>query len=157
MLDPAPRVVLDPELGLVAVGRTAGDAAIAEDIYRHTIEIISRARALGGYQALPARDIFDVEYWDLEQAKLRRQGTPPLFAGEIALVTGAASGIGKACVEALRARGAAVVALDLNPAVEEIFTGRDVLGMRCDVTDEAALGARSTRPSKRSAGWTCWC
>ncbi len=140
MLDPAPRVVLDPEIGMVAVGRTAGDAAIAEEIYRHTIEIISRAVALGGYQALPARDIFDVEYWDLEQAKLRRQGTPPSFAGEIALVTGAASGIGKACVDAFRARGAAVVALDLNPAVEEIFAGRDVLGLRCDVTDEAALG-----------------
>ncbi len=139
MLDPAPRIVLDPQIGLCAVGRTAGDAAIAAEVYRHTIEIISRAEALGGYRALPASDIFAVEYWDLEQAKLRRQGAPPIFAGEVALVTGAASGIGKACVAAFRARGAAVVALDLNPAVEQIFPGDDMLGLRCDVTDEADL------------------
>ena len=139
MLDPAPRVILDAEFGMVTIGRTAGDAAIAEDVYRHTMEITLRAQALGGYQALPAQDIFDVEYWDLEQAKLRRQGKPPLFAGEIALVTGAASGIGKACVEAFRARGAAVVALDLNPAIGEMFLGTDVVGVRCDVASEDDL------------------
>jgi rhamnose utilization protein RhaD (predicted bifunctional aldolase and dehydrogenase)/NAD(P)-dependent dehydrogenase (short-subunit alcohol dehydrogenase family) len=139
MLDPAPRIVLDPEIGMCAAGRTPTDAAIAEDVYRHTIDIIRRAAALGGYRALPARDIFDVEYWDLEQAKLRRQGKPPLFPGEIVLVTGAASGIGKACVEAFRARGAAVVALDLNPAIEGMFSGPDVAGLRCDVTGEAEL------------------
>ncbi len=139
MLDPAPRIILDPQLGVCAIGRTAKDAAIAEEIYRHTIDIILRATALGGYQALPARELFDVEYWDLEQAKLKRAGRPPVFAGEVALVTGAASGIGKACVEALRARGAAVVALDLNPAVAELFPRPAVLGLRCDVTDEAAL------------------
>ena len=65
-------------------------------------------------RALPAKDIFDVEYWDLEQAKLRKGGKPAAFGGEVALVTGAASGIGKACVESLLARGAAVVALDLD-------------------------------------------
>ena len=139
MLDPAPRVILDPELGMVTIGRTAGDAAIAEDVYRHTIAIIQRAQAIGGYQALPAQDIFDVEYWDLEQAKLRRQGKPPLFAGEVVLVTGAASGIGKACVEVFRARGAAVVALDLNPAIEELFPETDVVGVRCDVASEDDL------------------
>jgi NAD(P)-dependent dehydrogenase (short-subunit alcohol dehydrogenase family) len=125
---------------MVTIGRTAADAAIAEDVYRHTIAIIQRAQALGGYQALPAQDIFDVEYWDLEQAKLRRQGKPPIFAGEVVLVTGAASGIGKACVEAFRARGAAVVALDLNPAIEEMFFGPDVIGVRCDVASEDDLG-----------------
>ena len=85
-------------------------------MYEHTIDVIQRATLLGGYRALPARDIFDVEYWDLEQAKLRKAGAAPQFAGEIALVTGAASGIGKACVEALHARGAAVVGLDIDPA-----------------------------------------
>jgi rhamnose utilization protein RhaD (predicted bifunctional aldolase and dehydrogenase)/NAD(P)-dependent dehydrogenase (short-subunit alcohol dehydrogenase family) len=139
MLDPAPRIILDPQLGLCAVGRTAQDAAIAEEIYRHTIDIILRATALDSYQALPAQELFDVEYWDLEQAKLKRAGRPPAFAGEVALVTGAASGIGKACVEALRGRGAAVVALDLNPAVAELFPRPGVLGLRCDVADEAAV------------------
>ncbi len=139
MLDPAPRIILDPALGMCAIGRTVRDAAIAEDIYRHTIAIVLRATVLGGYQALPARDLFNAEYWDLEQAKLLTGGAAPIFSGEVALVTGAASGIGKACVESLLARGAAVAALDLNPAVSTIFGRPDVLGLCCDVTDAEAL------------------
>ena len=141
MLDAAPRVVLDAPLGLCTVGRTAKDAAIAKDIYQHTIEIILRATALGGWQALPAKDIFDMEYWDLEQAKLHKGGKAPLFTGEIALVTGAASGIGKACVDALLARGAAVIGLDINPAIITLYKRQDFLGQVCDVTDEAQLCA----------------
>ena len=136
MLDPAPRVVLDKELGVCAVGRSAKDAAIVFDIYEHTMEIIQRAELLGGWKALPAKDIFDVEYWDLEQAKLKGGGKPAVFAGEVALVTGAASGIGKACVESLLKRGAAVVGLDIQPAIETLFKRKDYLGLRCDVTDE---------------------
>jgi len=139
MLDAAPRVVLDPELGLATAGRTVKDAAIAAEIYEHTMDIIERAERLGGYRALPARDLFDMEYWDLEQAKLAKAGKPPLFAGEVALVTGAASGIGRAAVEALLARGAAVVGLDVDPKVEAIFSRRDFLGLRCDVTVEAEV------------------
>jgi rhamnose utilization protein RhaD (predicted bifunctional aldolase and dehydrogenase)/NAD(P)-dependent dehydrogenase (short-subunit alcohol dehydrogenase family) len=135
MLDPAARVILDPRLGMLTAGRTAQDASIASDIYSHTIEVISRASALGGYRALPAADIFAVEYWDLEQAKLRRGGSAPIFAGEIALVTGAASGIGRASVDAFMRRGAVVVGLDLNPSVNELLGGRaDFLGIQCDVT-----------------------
>jgi len=139
MLDPAPRMVLDPAFGLAAAGRTAKDAAIVAELYRHSMQVMQRAQALGGYRALPQRDLFEVEYWDLEQAKLRKGGTPPPYTGEIALVTGAASGIGKACVEALLARGAAVVGLDINPAIETIFGRMDFLGLRCDLTDEHAL------------------
>lgn len=139
MLDPAPRVILDPELGLVAAGRTAKDAAIAAEIYEHTMDVIERAERLGGYRALPARDLFDMEYWDLEQAKLAKAGKPPLFAGEVALVTGAASGIGRAAVEALLARGAAVVGLDVDPKVEGMLSRRDFLGLRCDVTAEGEV------------------
>ncbi len=136
MLDPAPRVILDPELGMVTAGRSAKEAAIVADIYRHTMDIILRAEALGGYQALPAKDIFDVEYWDLEQAKLRKAGSPPPFAGEIALVTGAASGIGKACVEALLEQGAAVVGLDIRADIQDLHEKPGYLGLVCDVTDE---------------------
>jgi rhamnose utilization protein RhaD (predicted bifunctional aldolase and dehydrogenase)/NAD(P)-dependent dehydrogenase (short-subunit alcohol dehydrogenase family) len=149
-LDPAPRVVLDPAFGMGCVGRTAHDARIVRDIYDHTIDVILRAAALGGYRALPERDLFDVEYWDLEQAKLKKAGAPPVFAGEVALVTGAASGIGKACVEALLRRGAAVIGLDIDPGVTRLLAGRpDFLGLKCDVTVErdvvAALeaGARA--------------
>jgi rhamnose utilization protein RhaD (predicted bifunctional aldolase and dehydrogenase)/NAD(P)-dependent dehydrogenase (short-subunit alcohol dehydrogenase family) len=139
MLDPAPRLVLDPELGMCAVGRSAKDAAVVAEIYAHTMAIIARATALGGYRALPAQDIFDVEYWDLEQAKLRKSGKPAAFAGEVALVTGAASGIGKACVGALLARGAAVVGIDLNPAIVSLYDRPDFLGLECDVASEERL------------------
>lgn len=140
MLDPTPRVILDREWGLATVGHTAKDAAIVRDIYDHTIDVIMRAERLGGYRALAARDLFDMEYWDLEQAKLRKGGKPPMFTGEIALVTGAASGIGKACVDALLARGAAVVGLDINPAIVTLHKKPGFLGLHCDVTDEAQLG-----------------
>ena len=136
MLDPAPRVVLDPGFGLAAAGRTTKDAAIVDEIYDHTIDVILRAEALGGFQALPAKDIFDVEYWDLEQAKLKKGGKPPQFTGEVALVTGSASGIGKAAVTAFLARGAAVIGLDLDAKVESLHARSDFLGLRCDVTDE---------------------
>jgi NAD(P)-dependent dehydrogenase (short-subunit alcohol dehydrogenase family) len=139
MLDPAPRVILDSELGMLTIGASAKDALIVRDIYDHTIDVILRAMALGGYQPIAARDIFDMEYWDLEQAKLRKSGKAPMFAGEIALVTGAASGIGKACVEALTARGAAVAALDVNPAIEGLFNPKDVCGIACDVADRAQV------------------
>jgi len=139
MLDPAPRVVLDPAFGLAVAGRTAKDAEIVEDIYEHTIEVILRAEALGGYQALPPLDIFQIEYWDLEQAKLKKGGRPPMFAGEVALVTGAASGIGKAAVASFLARGAAVVGIDLNPDIESLHARPGFLGLRCDVTDQSAL------------------
>lgn len=139
MLDPAPRVILDPEFGLCSVGRSATDTAIVADIYQHTLEIIQRSDLLGGYRALPARDIFDVEYWDLEQAKLKKTGAAPMFSGEVALVTGAASGIGKACVNALLSRGAAVIGLDINPQITTLYTKNSFLGLACDVTSEAAL------------------
>lgn len=141
MLDPAPRIVLDPEFGLATVGRSAKEAAIARDLYSHTMDVIARAEALGGYRALLEEELFEFEYWDLEQAKLRRAGAPPVFAGEIALVTGAASGIGKACVEALLKRGAAVVGLDINPKVAGIAARPAYLGLQCDITSEEAVGA----------------
>ncbi|MBV8968951.1 MAG: bifunctional aldolase/short-chain dehydrogenase [Verrucomicrobia bacterium] len=152
MLDPAPRVVLDPELGLLTAGRTAGDAGVASDIYRHTIEIIKRAVLLEGWHALPAGDIFDVEYWELEQAKLRREHAAKMFEGEIALVTGAASGIGKACVEEFLGRGAAVIGLDLNPAIAELSKSPAALGVVADVTDRAAVGSALEQGVRRFGG-----
>ncbi len=140
MLDPAPRMALDPDFGLAAFGRTAKDVGIVEDLYEHTIDVILRAEALGGWKALAEQHTFDVEYWDLQQAKLKRAGSPSAFAGEIAIVTGAASGIGKACAEALLKRGAAVVGLDLNPAIESMWKRPDFLGLVCDLTNEKAIG-----------------
>src|SRR5262249_55977884 len=133
MLDPAPRVVLDAELGMLTAGATVRDAQIAADIYHHTIPVLEAAEdELGGYVALPEERLFEVEYWELEQAKLRATGSPPPLTGTVALVTGGASGIGRACVQALHAAGAAVASLDLNASE----TG---LGLVADVTDGEAV------------------
>ena len=181
MLDPAPRVVLDPELGLRTAGRRAVDCDIAADIYLHTIDVIEAAEALGGYVALSEADLFDVEYWELEQAKLRRAGTPAPFAGQVALVTGAASGIGQAAAAALASAGAAVVGIDIDPRIarnhadtgdDDADSGRATdddssndrggwpaalhgsawLGIEADVTDPNALTATAAHAVDRFGG-----
>lgn len=151
MVDPAPRIALDPELGMLAAGRSLKDAAIAEELYRHSMDVIEDAEALGGWRALPEAQLFEVEYWDLEQAKLARAPRPAAFTGEIALVTGAASGIGKACAESLRARGACVVGLDLSYAATPAVRG-DLLEIRCDITDPAQLQAALDESTRRFGG-----
>ena len=152
MLDPAPRVILDSEFGLCTAGRTVKDADMAADIYRHTMEIILRATALGGYRSLSAGKFFQVEYWDLEQAKQRRGGAPPGFTGEVALVTGAASGIGQACAKSMMSRGAAVIALDLDPGIEAASPRPDFLGIQCDVTDFKAVLSSLEKGIRRFGG-----
>jgi rhamnose utilization protein RhaD (predicted bifunctional aldolase and dehydrogenase)/NAD(P)-dependent dehydrogenase (short-subunit alcohol dehydrogenase family) len=141
MLDPAPRVILDDQLGLITAGPSAREARVVADIYHHTIPVLERVEDhLGGYVALPPKRLFDVEYWELEQAKLRRTGEPLALAGTVAIVTGAASGIGRACAEALLARGAAVAGLDVSPEVATRFTGPAWKGIVADVTDADAVG-----------------
>ena len=152
MLDPAPRMALDPEFGLAAFGRTAKDVGIVEDLYEHTVDVILRAEALGGWQALADQHTFDIEYWDLEQAKLKKAGSPPAFAGEVAVVTGAASGIGKACAEALLKRGAAVVGLDRNPAIETLWKRQDYLGLTCDLSDFSQINKAIDKTTKHFGG-----
>lgn len=152
MLDPAPRVILDPELGMVTTGRSVRDATIAAEVYVQTIDVILSAESLGGWRALPEAELFRVEYWDLEQAKLKRMPAPQMFTGEVALVTGAASGIGKACAQALLKRGAAVVGLDIAPAIERLFPQPEFLGIVADVSDESALRDALERTARRYGG-----
>ena len=134
-IDPAPRIVLDPDIGMLAAGFTASDAQIAADIYHHTIPVLCRSEDhLGGYKALSGEELFDVEYWDLEQAKLRKSGKPPELSGTVSLVTGAASGIGRACAEELKRLGSAVIGVDLNPEINKVFSGDNWIGIEADVT-----------------------
>ena len=153
MLDPAPRIVVDPELGMLTIGESPKAADIAADIYRHTMPVLQRSEDhLGGYRALGAGNLFDAEYWDLEQAKLRRAGTPPPFTGLVAVVTGAASGIGRACAAALLAQGCAVAGFDLSGDVATTFAGPAWLGLTVDVTDAAAQDAALDEVVERFGG-----
>lgn len=138
-LDRAPRWAVWKNHGLIAFGATLKEAGIITDISHHTTRAIRQAEALGGWQVLPEHELYDMEYWELEQAKLKKQANRPEFQGKIALVTGAASGIGKACVEALLARGAAVAALDIDPALNGMYNRKDVTEITCDVTDDTQL------------------
>lgn len=139
-LDPAPRWAVWPEYGVVTFGATVKNAKVIQDVARHTAKAVQWGEALGGWTPLPEPQLFEVEYWELEQAKLKKSAGPkPALQGKVALVTGAASGIGKACVEMLNAQGAAVVALDINPRIQEIFNKPDSQGWICDVTDTKAL------------------
>lgn len=119
-LDPAPRVVLDPELGALVAGDTVRDLRVVHDVLLHTLDVIEAADRHGGYRSLDEARTFEVEYWSLEQAKLAGRVRKPL-TGEVAIVTGAASGIGRAAAQRLLEDGAAVVGIDLNPAVADAF------------------------------------
>ena len=144
MLDPLPRVFLVEGLGLVTAGATAKAASVAADLYEHTIDVIMDAMSVGEYEPVGEADIFDMEYWSLEQAKLGKK-KPALLAGKVTFVTGAASGIGKACAEVFARKGSALALLDadrkaLEPVVHALRAkGTKVLAKVVDVTDEAAV------------------
>jgi NAD(P)-dependent dehydrogenase (short-subunit alcohol dehydrogenase family) len=140
-LDPAPRVILDQDLGLLTAGTSVTEAKAVADIAVHTMDIIDAADGASAYLSLDEADSFAIEYWELEQARLRRKGSTPQLGGEVAVVTGAASGIGRACASALLAAGAAVVGVDVNPAVVSTFDSDSWCGVVGDVSDQRVLEA----------------
>jgi NAD(P)-dependent dehydrogenase (short-subunit alcohol dehydrogenase family) len=139
MLDPLPRVILAPGLGLFGLGRSKKDAAIAADIAENTVATIADAEAIGRFEALPEADLFDMEYWSLEQAKLGATKEKPL-AGQIAVVTGGAGAIGAATARLFKENGAEVALLDLDgAAAARAAKTIGALGLVCDVTDPASI------------------
>ncbi len=139
LLNPAPNFAILKNHGTLSFGKNVKEANIIKDINDHTFEAILKAEKLGGYQVLSAKNIFDVEYWELEQAKLKKSGNSPEFSGKIAIVTGGASGIGLAIAKELNAKGAAVVVLDINKDVETIFNASDMIGIKCDLTKSSEI------------------
>jgi rhamnose utilization protein RhaD (predicted bifunctional aldolase and dehydrogenase)/NAD(P)-dependent dehydrogenase (short-subunit alcohol dehydrogenase family) len=134
MLDQAPRWAIVPGSGSIYFGPSIKSALIIKDIAQHTQKAIYQAEKIGGWKPLQQPELFEMEYWSLEQAKLSRAGNTKEMQGKIAIVTGAASGIGKACVERLLAQGAVVGALDIDPALNKLFPQPEVLSVKCDIT-----------------------
>ena len=151
-LDPAPRWAILPGTGSLSFGPTPKHLQIIEDISQHTRKAIYQAEQLGKWVALPQSDLFEMEYWSLEQAKLKKAGKAKVFQGRIALVSGAASGIGKACVESLVDAGAVVAALDIDASITNHFPQKEVLPIQCDITDQAAVEAAIEQTVKTFGG-----
>lgn len=146
ILDQAPRVAIWQGCGSIAFGSSMKECNIVSDIARHTRWAVQTGESLGGWQALPEEDIFELEYWVLEQAKLGKPtGELKPHQGKVALVTGANSGIGLATCKALQNDGATVVGLDITPDVTETLGAIGSLGIPCDITQseqvEAAIEA----------------
>lgn len=157
-LDPWPRVLLVPRVGILSVGKTKKDAEIAADIYEHTIQVITDAEDVGRYSPVSMGDLFDVEYWSLEQAKIKKEAELP-FAKQVAFVTGAASGIGKATAALFVELGAHVVACDyrgdaLDAAASDIAGKKRSQLVTCvaDATKRSELDAAFTLAARMFGG-----
>ena len=142
-LDPLPRVILVPGVGMFGIGATAKDAAIAADIAENAVAVITDAEAMGEYRSISEFDMFEVEYWSLEQAKLGKSNEKSL-ARQVAVITGGASGIGAATAKAMAKEGAEVAILDRDleaakAAAKKI--GGKALAVECDVTDPMSVRA----------------
>ncbi|MCH8209042.1 MAG: bifunctional aldolase/short-chain dehydrogenase, partial [Nitrospinae bacterium] len=144
-LDPLPRVILVAGAGLVTMGRTWKEANISADIYEHTINIIQESFRVGKYQPLNDEDLFDMEYWSLEQAKLGKSA-PLALQGKVAYISGAASGIGFATARLFASQGANLFLVDLNREALSLAQDQiqkeskiEVAALVTDVADEKAV------------------
>ena len=153
-LDPMPRVILVPGLGLFGLGRSARDAQVAADLAESTVETVTDAEAIGRFESISEADLFDIEYWSLEQAKLG-QVSEKLLAGQIVAVTGGAGTIGFATARAMSAAGAEIALLDVDTravkAAAKKLSGA-ALGHACDVTNPAAVRAAFDRVAEHFGG-----
>jgi rhamnulose-1-phosphate aldolase/alcohol dehydrogenase len=147
-IDPAgPRVVLVPGLGIVTSGPDAGRARFARDLYHRAIAVEDAAEALGGFRSLSEAEAFAIEYWPLERYKLAQAPPRGELAGRVAVITGGASGIGRATARLLAANGAHVVVADLNDdgaqevadELAAVHGSRRAVAVRVDVTSEDAV------------------
>ncbi len=155
MLDPDPRVFVLPGIGVFAAGRTRREARVAADIAEHTIKTKIWASSIGHYTGLAETDLFDMEYWSLEQAKLGRRAEPAL-AGQVALVTGGAGAIGEGVARELLEAGACVLLADLASerlqATAERLDSENCEIQECDVTDEVDVERTIASACERFGG-----
>lgn len=136
ILDTAPRFALWAGKGIVSFGDTVKDANIVADIAEHTAATVQLAEAVGKWTPLPEKDLFEIEYWELEQAKLRKGPSRKVHQGKIALVTGCAAGIGFAIAESLAEQGAQVIGLDIDKDIPSIMQKIGGIGIVVNLTED---------------------
>ena len=152
MLDPAPRVFYVPGVGIFAAGKSLKAANVAADVVEATIDVITKAEGIDAFEALPEADLFDLEYWSLEQIKLAKVAELPL-SRQVAVVTGAAGGLGLEVAKALKAQGAEVAMVDI--AADALAGAAESVGgyaVPCDVTSEAAVSDAVARVVNQFGG-----
>jgi rhamnose utilization protein RhaD (predicted bifunctional aldolase and dehydrogenase)/NAD(P)-dependent dehydrogenase (short-subunit alcohol dehydrogenase family) len=147
--DLAPRIIIDPALGLLTVADKPEEADLVAAIFRHTTKVILQAEQLGGWQPISEFDLWRSGFAEVIETDAEKKSE---FVGEIALITGAASGIGRATVKAFLARGAAVAGLDLNPAISALADVPAFLGLPSDITNEKELTQALNRTVQRFGG-----
>lgn len=152
MRNPNPSIVLIPSVGLVSFGKNAQEAKVTGEFFKNAIAVMKGAETVSTYVALPEQEAFNIEYWQLEEAKLKRLPPEKELARQVAVISGGASGIGLATAKKMAALGAQIVLLDINEsslhsavqAVEAHTVLGGVIGVRCDVTDSKSLEAGFT-------------
>lgn len=145
--DAAPRVILIPGLGMVTTGKDVTNADVSRQLYHRAIAVIGAAEAVGGFNSLTAKEAYDIEYWPLELYKLKLAPPDKDFAGKVALITGGASGIGRAAAYKLAQEGAHVAIADINAEngeavsadLQKRFGKNRAMFVRADVTSESAV------------------
>ena len=161
MRDPNPTVILIPGLGMIAFGKDKSESRVTAEFYNCAIEVMRGAEAIDQYIALPQQEAFDIEYWQLEEAKLRRLPSEKELARQVIVVIGAGSGIGKEVAHRLVKEGAHIVCVDLKIETAQA-TAREItdriglgigvggsgisncgpaIGLACDITNRASVRA----------------
>ncbi len=159
MRDPNPTVILIPGCGMIAWGKDKSESRVTAEFYNCAVEVMRGAEAIDEYIALPQQEAFDIEYWPLEEAKLKRMPAEKELARQIVVVVGAGSGIGRETAHRLVHEGAQIVCVDLNEVAAQT-TAREItdkfglgigvagsglsscgpaLGLACDITDRASI------------------
>lgn len=152
-----PAIVLVPGVGMFSFGRDRQTARVAGEFYRNAIQVMRGAEAVSSYSPIEESEKFRIEYWDLEEAKLRRRPAPRPLAARIALVTGAGSGIGRAIAHRLAAEGACVVVADVNGQSARDVAGElggpdTALPVTVDVTSEEGIAAAFAEAARAFGG-----